>query len=186
MMELVPFQSKRGKTFLPNTTVEQALEQELVAFFKKEYPTLLEILTLDTETSKQSFTSIAEKQTLYTTTIQDVPRLVELIRILAPVTSPAYINDSKYSWTLHRLDSPVVALSYLAEKLSVTFPIDLLPKPYRAILRYVYSDAEVLKSLAINIASAKRASKYLRILQKRLGIYKKKKLPFTIRLNTKI
>lgn len=180
MSELVPFQRKRKKLLPITITPLQAVSDELLVYLSEKFPQYLTFV----ENSDKNFIKYCdeEKKTLYSVQLQDVPRPVELARIIAPVTSPELINDSTLPWTHHRLDSPVITLYFLAQKLSVAKPICLLPKPYQAMMRKVYSDVSIRNALAINIASARRASKYLRILQKRLGIYSKKKTPFKVDL----
>lgn len=159
MEELVPFQTKRGKTFPPGTTQEQAITLEFSKHFKKAYP--------DFVFGDATVTPISA-QTLGKQTITDQVSMESLVNAFINLNQP----------TLPNLESLMLIIRQVAIKLNVKRPYLVLPKPYQKVIKRTYSSKKTLDSLGTELQSKSRAKKYLRILQKRIGTYTEKKRPF--------
>ena len=159
MEELVPFQAKRGKTFLTGTTQAQAVALEFEKHFKKVYPDFL-------------FGNVEIKsvpaQTLGKQQLSDRISMGSLVS--------AFVN--LYQTTLPNLELLMQVLRQIARELTVKRPYLVLPKPYQKAIKRSYSSQKTLDSLTTELHSKSRAKKYLRILQKRIGTYTEKKRPF--------
>lgn len=170
MTELVPFQEKRGKQFPENTTPLQAITIELRKYFSDYYPTL--------EFGTDELDLPPNVLVLDTQKITSLPTFESFSHEVARVTSPALLTDVSIPWTLRRLEVPMLLLIFAAKKITKS-PYLLLPKPYQKILKRVYTSQETNDKFAVFLESKKRAKKYMRIFQKRLGIYSKRKPPFS-------
>lgn len=170
MTELVPFQEKRGKRFKENVTSQQAIELELTKYFANNYPTL-KFEGGELEISKDA--AVLDQQQ-----ITELPNITSFSFTIALVTSPTLIADETIPWTLSRLESPMLLMRLVA-KGNTKSPYLVLPKPYQKMIKRVYTNALTFDKLAAFLKSKKRAKKYLRIFQKRLGIYSTRKPPFT-------
>lgn len=160
-MNLTPYQDKRKKEFPDGTTPEEAILQELLAFWKKEFPLVYEHL-------------------------KENPNLLDgLVNNLAPVIAPKYAFDTTLPWTKLRIQNILEALLTLEEILSIKSETiiprkrtSILLKPYQKHIKRLLTSEYIRDSLAKSMNSKKGAKKFLRVMHKRLGIYTKRKPPF--------
>ncbi|MCC7304043.1 hypothetical protein IT418_01350 [bacterium] len=171
MTELVPFQEKRGKLFPPGTTPTEAVTAEVQPYLKKIAPDLV----FDVETP---LVFNNENMVLGQFELLVIPSLENIATILTPVVSPGIVTNEQLPWTLARLELPVILLRKLAIAIGTKETLDVLPKPYRKAIKKLYTNKTTQVHLAEFLQSAKRSKRYLRIMQKRLGIYKERKPPF--------
>lgn len=183
-MELVPFQLKRKKQFKPDTKPVEAVREELLTFYQKYFPAVFQAYSQE-KVAGPSPVLDSEVKNLQTRYPIDTVSFTDVATAIAQVTSPAILEDSANAWTLLRLELPVAMLNNIehmvvhATQDTKAVPlIELLPKPYQAIITDIYTSSTTLSQLTTFLESKKRAKRYLRILQKRLGIYKQRKPPF--------
>lgn len=171
MTELVPFQEKRGKIFPADTTPLQAVSQELQKYLGKVAPDI--VYDIDTP-----LTFDPNTQVLGQVEFSVIPSINNIASILTPVVSPAVVQNEPLPWTLTRLELPVALLRKLATEIGTKETLDVLPKSYRKAIKKLYTNKATQTRLAEFLQSGKRAKRYLRIMHKRLGIYKERKPPF--------
>ncbi len=171
MTELVPFQTKRKKLFPLNTTPEQAIQSEIEKYFKKIGVSLSTstntILKVD-----NSLIKVLDQQSL-----PDEITMEFVISTLAPLCSPLLFSAKK-EITITELERVVLILRKLATDTSIKETLEVVPKHYAKTITRLFTSQKTLDQLSVTLASNKRAKKYLRIMQKRLGIYKERKPPF--------
>lgn len=132
----------------------------------------------------QIFDINTESNSLYATTIktkeyQLATLIFEVCFTLIGVCSPLLANNFEGTIPLWVLDSPLFGLEVLSHYFdNKTKLLKILPPSYQKALKNMYVSIKTRDALAKTIGSNKKAKKYLRILQKRLGIYPHKKPPF--------
>lgn len=181
--ELLPYQHIR-KRKVTEQTPETAIFSELHQYFSSTFPSYpIEDTYLPPQSSKdaQPPVPLATKQKTTLTGSIRLPShlsLSSLAYILSPICSPNQ-RERPSSQLLSQLEAPVMHLYILKKLLCLKSPLLALPHPYRAAIKMVYTQKTTQQKLAEYLASQKRSKKYLRIFQKRLGIYQHKKPPFT-------
>lgn len=171
MTELVPFQTKRKKLFPSNTTPEQAIQFELEKYFKKIG------VTVSMSTNTVSKVGDTQIKVLDQQSLPDDISMDFIISTLAPLCSPLLFSAKK-EITITELERVVLILRKLATDTSTKETLEVVPKHYAKTITRLFTSQKTLDQLSVTLASNKRAKKYLRIMQKRLGIYKERKPPF--------
>jgi hypothetical protein len=161
MEELVPFQTKRKKQFPVGTTQSEAVLLELTKHFKKVYPEFVFVESITPNTANTHVFGTRK-----------VPTNISLSNLAA-----LYLQTQDFP-TLKNLELFMLNLQTIALSAKIKRAYLVLPKPYQMAVIRQYSSMATFDSLATELASKKRAKKYLRILQKRMGIYTKKKPGF--------
>ncbi|GEM_PF-2948744 len=178
---------------------------ELCKYLHKHYPSLIskdititsqflnELCTADLQILPYKCLLIdTKKQTLYTTKTKEEIKTDDLIsdiaRILSIFTSPVLFRENTKNgiplWILDSLLIGLTKLVYLYKKdqdgSRNTNLLNFLPAPYRKMIEKTLKRKTTLDGLFLELKSKKKTKKYVRILQKRFGVYHKKKPPFII------
>lgn len=185
--------------------IVSAVFLEFSKYLHKHYPSLLsqditvaskylnELCTSDLQILPYKCLLIdTQKQTLYTTKTKEEIKTDDLIsdiaRILSIFTSPTLFRENTKEgiplWILDSLLIGLTKLEYIYEQnesnTKNTSLLRLLPAPYRKMVEKTLKRKTTLDGLFMQLKSKKKTKKYLRILQKRFGVYHKKKPPFII------
>lgn len=174
-----------------------AILLEVLDHVRKQFPKTWEKVSSEfdfssllSDSQSHIFTILKEKTTLYTTyysldatsstsVFMDVPFV--LTELLSPVVFAQLPGNSIPLWVCDSIVVLLEALKFcLEESEQPKKLINLLPATYQKYVKKTLLNEETLLKLSEFLHSRKKAKKYLRIILKRLGIFSRKKPPFSV------